>query len=100
MKPATQRKKTVTPMSEVIAMAIIQVVGGALAYLGILATVGREDLGATILDDASTTVGFLGQAGTQQNAYDRAGDYSISSNDVKYRLVSAFVICGAASVIP
>ena len=42
-------------------------------------------------DDASTTVGFLGQAGTQQNAYDRAGDYSISSNDVKYRFVSAFV---------
>ena len=42
-------------------------------------------------DDASTTVGFLGQAGTQQNAYDREGDYSISSNDVKYRFVSAFV---------
>jgi hypothetical protein len=42
-------------------------------------------------DDASTTVGFLGQAGTQQNAYDRAGDYSISSNDVKYRWVTAFV---------
>ena len=42
-------------------------------------------------DDASTTVGFLGQAGTQQNAYDRVGDYSISSNDVKYRFVSAFV---------
>ena len=42
-------------------------------------------------DDASTTVGFLGQAGTQQNAYDRAGDYSLSSNDVKYRFVSAFV---------
>ena len=29
-------------------------------------------------DDASTTVGFLGQAGTQQNAYDRASDWSIS----------------------
>jgi hypothetical protein len=42
-------------------------------------------------DDASTTVGFLGQAGTQQNAYDRAGDYSLSSNDVSYRFVSAFV---------
>ena len=42
-------------------------------------------------DDASTTVGFLGQAGTQQNAYDRAGDYSISWNDVRYRFVSAFV---------
>ena len=42
-------------------------------------------------DDASTTVGFLGQAGTQQNAYDRAGDYSLSSNDVSYRSVTAFV---------
>lgn len=42
-------------------------------------------------DDASTTVNFLGQAGTQQNAYDRAGDYSLSSNDVSYRFVSAFV---------
>jgi hypothetical protein len=44
-----------------------------------------------LMDDASTTVGFLGQAGTQQNAYDRAGDYSLSSNDVSYRFVSAFV---------
>ena len=47
--------------------------------------------GGKLKDDASTTVGFLGQAGTQQNAYDRAGDYSLSSNDVRYRLVSAFV---------
>ena len=47
--------------------------------------------GGKLKDDASTTVGFLGQAGTQQNAYDRASDYSLSSNDVRYRLVSAFV---------
>ena len=47
--------------------------------------------GGKLKDDASTTVGFLGQAGTQQNAYDRAGDYSLSSNDVRYRFVSAFV---------
>ena len=34
-------------------------------------------------DDASTTVGFLGQAGTQQNAYDRASDWSIGSQDIR-----------------
>jgi hypothetical protein len=42
-------------------------------------------------DDASTTVGFLGQAGTQQNAYDRASDWSISSQDIRHRLVASFV---------
>jgi hypothetical protein len=47
--------------------------------------------GGKLKDDASTTVGFLGQAGTQQNAYDRASDYSLSSNDVSYRFVNAFV---------
>lgn len=55
--------------------------------LSLLASYTRGKL----MDDASTTVGFLGQAGTQQNAYDRAGDYSLSSNDVSYRFVSAFV---------
>ena len=42
-------------------------------------------------DDASTTVGFLGQAGTQQNAYDRASDWSISSQDIRHRFVASFV---------
>ena len=42
-------------------------------------------------DDASTTVGFLGQAGAQQNAYDRASDWSISSQDIKHRFVASFV---------
>jgi len=44
-----------------------------------------------LLDDASTTVGFLGQAGTQQNAYDRASDWSISSQDIRHRFVTSFV---------
>ena len=34
-----------------------------------------------LVDDASTTVGFLGQAGAQQDAYDRAADRSISSQE-------------------
>ena len=42
-------------------------------------------------DDASTTVGFLGQAGAQQNAYDRASDWSISSQDIRHRFVTSFV---------
>jgi hypothetical protein len=42
-------------------------------------------------DDASTTVGFLGQAGTQQNAYDRDSDWSISSQDIRHRFVASFV---------
>jgi hypothetical protein len=44
-----------------------------------------------LIDDASTTVGFLGQAGAQQNAYDRASDRSISSQDIKHRFVTSFV---------
>jgi Carboxypeptidase regulatory-like domain len=44
-----------------------------------------------LIDDASTTVGFLGQAGTQQNAYDRKSDRSISSQDIKHRFVTSFV---------
>ena len=44
-----------------------------------------------LIDDASTTVGFLGQAGAQQNAYDRASDRSISSQDITHRFVTSFV---------
>jgi hypothetical protein len=44
-----------------------------------------------LIDDASTTVGFLGQAGAQQNAYDRKADRSISSQDIRHRFVASFV---------
>jgi hypothetical protein len=44
-----------------------------------------------LIDDASTTVGFLGQAGAQQNAYDRKADRSISSQDIRHRFVTSFV---------
>jgi Carboxypeptidase regulatory-like domain len=44
-----------------------------------------------LIDDASTTVGFLGQAGAQQNAYDRAADRSLSSQDISYRFVTSVV---------
>ena len=36
-------------------------------------------------------MGFLGQAGTQQNAYDRASDWSIGSQDIRHRFVASFV---------
>jgi hypothetical protein len=44
-----------------------------------------------LIDDASTTVGFLGQAGAQQDAYNRAADRSISSQDIAHRFVTSFV---------
>jgi hypothetical protein len=44
-----------------------------------------------LIDDVSTTVNFLGQAGRKQNAYDRKSDRSISSQDITHRLVTSFV---------
>ena len=39
--------------------------------------------GGKLKDDASTTVGFLGQAGTSRTPTIVRGDYSLSSNDVR-----------------
>lgn len=44
-----------------------------------------------LIDDVSTTVGFLGQAGSRQNVYDRAAERSISSQDIRHRFVTSFV---------
>lgn len=44
-----------------------------------------------LIDDVSTTVGFLGQASTRQNVYDRAAERAISSQDIRHRFVSNFV---------
>lgn len=44
-----------------------------------------------LIDDVSTTVGFLGQAGARQNAYDRAAERSISTQDITHRFVTSFV---------
>jgi Carboxypeptidase regulatory-like domain/TonB dependent receptor len=44
-----------------------------------------------LIDDASTTVGFLGPAGAQQDAYNRAADRSISSQDIAHRFVTSVV---------
>ncbi|NOT62574.1 MAG: TonB-dependent receptor, partial [Acidobacteria bacterium] len=44
-----------------------------------------------LIDDVSTTVGFLGQASTRQDAYNRAAERAIGSQDIKHRLVSSFV---------
>ncbi|MFN7928846.1 MAG: TonB-dependent receptor [Blastocatellia bacterium] len=43
-----------------------------------------------LIDDVSTTVGFLGQASTRQNVYDRAAERAISSQDIAHRFVSNF----------
>jgi hypothetical protein len=44
-----------------------------------------------LIDDVSTTVGFLGQASTRQDAYNRAAERSVGSQDITHRFVSSFV---------
>jgi hypothetical protein len=44
-----------------------------------------------LIDDVSTTVGFLGQASARQNVYDRAAERAIGSQDITHRFVSSFV---------
>jgi hypothetical protein len=96
-----ERRRLLRPFPQYDGVSAFRVPGSKSIYHGFTARADKRFAnGLSLLasytlgelkDDASTTVGFLGQAGTQQNAYDRAGDYSISSNDVKYRFVSAFV---------
>jgi hypothetical protein len=43
-----------------------------------------------LIDDASQTVTFLGAAGTKQDFYNRAGERSISAQDVSQRFVVSF----------
>lgn len=44
-----------------------------------------------LIDDVSTTVGFQGQAGARQDAYNRAAERSIGSQDITHRFVTSFV---------
>ncbi len=44
-----------------------------------------------LIDDVSTTVGFLGQASTRQDAYNRAAERAIGSQDIAHRFVASFV---------
>jgi hypothetical protein len=44
-----------------------------------------------LIDDVSTTVGFLGQASARQNVYDRAAERAIGSQDISHRFVTNFV---------
>jgi len=44
-----------------------------------------------LIDDVSTTVNFLGQAGARQDAYNRAAERSIGTQDIAHRFVSSFV---------
>jgi hypothetical protein len=44
-----------------------------------------------LIDDVSTTVGFLGQASARQNVYDRAAERAIGSQDIAHRFVTSFV---------
>ena len=42
-----------------------------------------------LIDDVSTTVGFLGQASARQDAYNRAAERAIGSQDIAHRFVAA-----------
>ena len=44
-----------------------------------------------LIDDVSTTVGFLGQASSRQDAYNRAAERAIGSQDIAHRFVASFV---------
>ena len=44
-----------------------------------------------LIDDVSTTVGFLGQSSARQDAYNRAAERAIGSQDIAHRFVSSFV---------
>jgi hypothetical protein len=44
-----------------------------------------------LIDDVSTTVGFLGQSSFRQNVYDRRAERAIGSQDIAHRFVSSFV---------
>ena len=44
-----------------------------------------------LIDDVSTTVGFLGQASSRQNVYDSRAERAISSQDIAHRFVTSFV---------
>jgi hypothetical protein len=44
-----------------------------------------------LIDDVSTTVGFLGQASARQDVYNRKAERAIGSQDVAHRFVSSFV---------
>jgi hypothetical protein len=46
--------------------------------------------GGKLLDDVSSTVGFLGATGGKQDFYNRQADKSISAQDVSRRIVIAF----------
>ncbi|MGH9844698.1 MAG: TonB-dependent receptor domain-containing protein [Blastocatellia bacterium] len=44
-----------------------------------------------LIDDVSTTVGFLGQASARQDAYNRAAERAIGAQDIAHRFVTSFV---------
>jgi hypothetical protein len=44
-----------------------------------------------LIDDVSTTVGFLGQASARQDVYNRAAERAIGSQDIAHRFVTGFV---------
>jgi hypothetical protein len=99
--PTVQRARLLRPFPQYDGVNAFRVPGAESIYHAMTLRIdkryarGLSLLGAytwgKLIDDASTTVGFLGQAGAQQNAYDRASDRSISSQDIKHRFVASVV---------
>ncbi len=47
--------------------------------------------GGKLIDDTSSTVTFIGAAGTKQDVYNRQAERAVSTQDISSRLVSGFV---------
>lgn len=96
-----QRKQLLRPFPQYDAVSAFRVpFGFSIYHGGTLKADKRFSNGMSFLvaytwskliDDVSTTVGFLGQASTRQNVYDREAERAISSQDIRHRLVSSFV---------
>ena len=96
-----QRKQLLRPFPQYDAVQAFRVpLGSSIYHAGTMKLDKRFSNGTSFLvaytwskliDDVSTTVGFLGQASARQNVYDSASERSISSQDIRHRLVSSFV---------
>lgn len=99
--PTVQRKQLLRPFPQYDAVQAFRVpLGSSIYHAGTLKADKRFSNGMSFLfaytwskliDDVSTTVGFLGQASARQNVYDSASERSISSQDIRHRFVSNFV---------
>jgi Carboxypeptidase regulatory-like domain/TonB dependent receptor len=108
--PTVERRRLMRPYPQYDAVTGYRIPHGFSIYHGMtLKADKRFSRGISLLvaytwskliDDVSTTVGFLGQSSdfgsgvtnSKQNIYDRRADRSISTQDITHRFVSNFVL--------